>query len=42
VELRDDYGLADEDILAALAVAAKTVGETEIRTTSRQHEVPAH
>ena len=29
-ELRDDYGLEDADILAALAYAAKILEETEI------------
>lgn len=34
-ELREDYGLEDADIRAALAYAAKSIEETEI------HELPA-
>jgi uncharacterized protein (DUF433 family) len=34
-ELREDYGLNDEDIRAALAYAAKTIEETEV------HVLPA-
>ena len=30
-ELREDYGLGDDDIRAALAYAAKTLEETEVR-----------
>jgi len=29
-ELQDDYGLAEEDVRAALAYAAKTVEDTEV------------
>lgn len=29
-ELREDYGIQDDDILAALAYAAKAIEETEI------------
>ncbi len=29
-ELREDYGLSDDDIRAALAYAAKTLDETEV------------
>lgn len=35
VELREDYGLIDDDIRAALAYAAKAIEETEI------HVLPA-
>lgn len=34
-ELREDYGLSDDDIRAALAYAAKTLEETEV------HVLPA-
>lgn len=34
-ELKEDYGLQDEDIRAALAYAAKTIEETEV------HVLPA-
>ena len=34
-ELREDYGLSDEDIRAALAYAAKAIEETEV------HVLPA-
>ena len=34
-ELREDYDIADEDIRAALAYAAKTIEETEV------HVLPA-
>jgi uncharacterized protein (DUF433 family) len=34
-ELKDDYGLQDEDIRAALAYAARSIEENEI------HELPA-
>lgn len=34
-ELREDYGLTDEDIRAALAFAAKTLEDTEL------YELPA-